>query len=100
VPPGINLPKAAIALAGAASGLVGVSFGLLGLAFGLSGSPDFSFQVEQLAWVLPPTVLAVLCGWLLRRYADPVARAGRDVRASLTALVWLGNFGLSLALAL
>jgi hypothetical protein len=100
VPPGINLPKAAIALAAACSAVVGASFGLLSLALGFSGSPDFGFEWVALAWTFAPIVLAVLCGRLLRRHSDAISRTGRDVRASLTALVWLANFGLSLAFAL
>ena len=100
MPPGINLPKAAIALAAAGSTVVGASFGLLALALGLSGSPDFGFEGVSLAWAFAPIVLAVLCGRLLRRHSEAISRAGRDVRASLTALVWLANFGLSLAFAL
>jgi hypothetical protein len=100
VPPGINLPKAAIAFAAAGSALVGASFGFLVLAFASSGSPDFSFEGVALVWTGAPMLLAVFCGWLLRRYRDAITRAGRDVRASLTALVWLVNFGLSLGFAL
>ena len=100
MPPGINLPKAAIALAAAGSAAVGASFGLLSLALGFSGSPDFGFEGVALAWAFAPIVLAVLCGWLLRRHSDAISLAGREVRASLTALVWLANFGLSLAFAL
>jgi hypothetical protein len=100
VPAGINLPKAAIVLAAVGSGLVGLAFGYLALVFALSGSPDFSFETGQLAFVLPPFALAVFCGWLLRRYADAIRQAGCNVRASLAAVVWLGNLGLALAFAL
>jgi hypothetical protein len=100
MPVGVNLPKAALALAVAGAGLVGAGFGLFLVLFGLSGSPDYSFEAEQLVWVLAPVGMAAFCGWLLRRHADRIGRAGRDRNASLVALVWLGNAGVALALAL
>jgi small-conductance mechanosensitive channel len=103
VPSGLNIPKAALAFAAAASALIAACFALLALLFGLSGSPDFtlsSLGVEGVAAGLAPVALAAFCAWLLRAHAEAIGRAGRDVRVSANALLWLVDLALAFALCL